>query len=329
MKIAAAGTGMIAKEVLPQLAGWGWELESICSTPRSKATAEQLSRQCGGTARVYTDFITMLDSETVDAVYLAVPNHLHHWYAKTALMKGVNVIVEKPITSNDREATELAELARSKNLFLYEAISTLYNENYRRIRELLPRLGDIRIVTCNFSQYSSRYDRFLAGEHFPVFDAAMSGGAMMDLNLYNLHYLMGLFGVPRSASYLPNIVDGVDTSGILTLDYGRFQAVSIAAKDCGAPCSYTIQGTKGYIHQLTPANTCGEVLLHLNDGTEERFDFSTPSRLEPEFRHFAKEIQDGDLNACYRTLDHSLDVCRVQTEARKGAGIYFPADIEY
>lgn len=329
MKIAAAGTGFIAKEVLPQLADWGWTVEAICSTPRSEEKAKALAEQCGGTARVYTDFSTMLDSETVDAVYLCVPNHLHHSFVKAALTKGVNVIVEKPIASNDREALELAELARSKQLFFYEAISTLYHPNFHKLRELLPLLGEIKLVSCNFSQYSSRYDRFLSGDIAPVFDPVQSGGALMDLNLYNLHYLIGLFGVPKSVGYQPNIQKGIDTSGVLTLDYGRFQAVSIAAKDCGAPCFYTIQGTKGYLFQSTPANTCGEILLHLNNGTEQRFDASTPSRLEPEFRHFLKEMAAGDLQSCYRTLEQSLDVCRVQTEARTGAGIYFPADIEY
>ena len=39
---------------------------------------------------------------------------------------------------------------------------------------------------------------------------------------------------------------GIDTSGILTMDYSGFKAVSIAAKDCAAPARYIIQGTKLY-----------------------------------------------------------------------------------
>lgn len=329
MKLAAVGTGWIANDVLHHLSGWGWEVSAICSTPRSKAKAEALAAQCGGTPCIYTDFEEMLNQEKVDAVYLALPNHLHHQYAMKALEKGFHVIVEKPLAGNHREALEMAELARKKGLFLYEAISTIHHPNFHQIKELLPRIGEVKLVNCNFSQYSSRYDRFLRGDVAPVFDAAQSGGALMDLNLYNLHYIMGLFGTPRSVAYLPNIQNGIDTSGILTMDYGAFQAAAIAAKDCGAPCLCSIQGTKGYLLQTTPANTCGELLLHLNDGTEERYDTPVSSRLEPEFRHFLREMEAGDLEHCYQTLEHSLSVCQVQTEARQGAGIYFPADILY
>ncbi len=44
-----------------------------------------------------------------------------------------------------------------------------------------------------------------------------------------------------------NIERGIDTSGILTMEYNSFRAASIAAKDCGAPARNVIQGTKGYI----------------------------------------------------------------------------------
>lgn len=326
MRLAAVGTGMIAHEVLPNLNKWGWELTAICSTPRSRGKAEELSRISSGSARVYTDFSAMLDAETVDAVYIAVPNYLHYEYAKKALENGKSVIIEKPIASNIREAAELAELAKQNRLFFYEAISTIHNPNHHKLRELLPRIGTVKLVTCNFSQYSSRYDAFLSGKLAPVFDVNQSGGVLMDLNLYNLHYVIGLFGMPSEAVYHANIDRGVDTSGVLDLDYGDFKAVLIAAKDCGAPCTYTIQGTKGYLFQNTPANVCGKVTIHLNDGTEEVFDLAPDNRLESEFRHFLHEMEAANLERCYQTLDHSLAVCRIQTEARLKAGIVFPAD---
>lgn len=64
----------------------------------------------------------------------------------------------------------------------------------------------------------------------------------MDLNIYNIHFIVGLFGVPKSVEYLANIQRDVDTSGILLLDYGDFKVLSIAAKDSGAPVTSTIEG---------------------------------------------------------------------------------------
>ena len=96
----------------------------------------------------------------------------------------------------------------------------------------------------------------------------------MDLNVYNISYIVGLFGEPNQVHYLPNMERGIDTSGILTMEYNSFKAVSMAAKDCGAPARYVIQGTKGYILQKSTANWCGGVTFHPNQGKEEHFNLN-------------------------------------------------------
>lgn len=325
MNLGIVGTGMIAQLVAPHLAEWGCTPHAVAGTPETLDETRRLAEKIGAEC-VFANYDKLLACESVDVVYLAVPNSLHYSFARQALAAGRHVIVEKPFCSNARETEELCNLARAHNLMLFEAISTIHLPNFARIRELLPRLGDIKVVSVNYSQYSRRYDKFRAGEVLPAFDPAKSGGAIMDLGLYNMHYLVGLFGAPQGVSYLANVERGIDTSGVATLNYGSFKAVSIAAKDCAAPARYVIQGTSGYLVQETPANRCGAVALHLNDGTEEMFDESPELQWESEFRAFARMIEVGDTEGCYRLLDHSLTVSRVLTEARLSAGVVFPAD---
>lgn len=324
MKLGIVGTGMIAGKVIPNAKDWGWEIAALCSTPRSREKMEQLRREYHIPAG-YTDFGAMLQ-EDLDAVYLAVPNHLHFGFVRQALEAGKNVIVEKPITASAWEAQILAEMAQERNLFLFEAITTLHMPVFQQTRQWLSQIGKVKLVTCNFSQYSSRYDAFCRGEIQPVFDPEKAGGALMDLNVYNLHYVMGLFGPPEKAEYLANVERGIDTSGVVTLTYDGFQAVCVAAKDCGAPCGCVIQGTKGYLRMDAPANCCGPVILHRNDGREEVFDNGPDHRMEPEFRAFAREIQSRGRSNCYLWLAHSVAVSKVLTEARLNAGIRFPMD---
>ena len=52
---------------------------------------------------------------------------------------------------------------------------------------------------------------------------------------------------------MANIEKNIDTSGIITLDYGNFKAVLIGAKDCKAPIATSIQGDQGCISIQTPA----------------------------------------------------------------------------
>jgi len=326
MKLGILGTGMIVREFLPWLAGpdCPFTVQALCSTQRSAPVADEMCEQYGIPQRT-TNYFELL--QWVDVIYLAVPNLQHYRYAKVALEAGKHVIVEKPMACTAAQTEELAALARRKKVFLFEAMTTQYLENYNKIRELLPRIGRVKLVQCNFSQYSSRYDAFCAGETPVSFDPECAGGALMDLNVYNISYIVGLFGEPNQVHYLPNMERGIDTSGILTMEYNSFKAVSMAAKDCGAPARYVIQGTKGYILQKSTANWCGGVTFHPNQGKEEHFNLNGGRpRQAAEFHTFARAIEGGDQELCSRMLDTSVAVSRVLTVARRSAGIKFPCD---
>lgn len=326
MKLGIIGAGTIVQEFLPRLVELeGVEVVGIQSTPARFSRTEALC-EANGVPHVVTGFgeLCALD---IDTVYVAVPNHLHFSYCRQALEKGLNVIVEKPMTSNDTQARELARIAMEKGRFLFEAVTTLHLGNYKKIQEWLPRIGSVKLVNVSYCQYSRRYDAFRAGEILPVFDPNKSGGALMDLGLYTLHFVMGLFGKPMDAVYYANVERGIDTSGTMVLRYDGFTAVCSAAKDCGGPTSVVIHGTEGYITAKYPPNLVGEVTLCLNDGTTERFDDGMAmNRVIPEFTVFRDAIDRGDRALCYRFLDKSIQVSQVQTKARLDAGIRFPCD---
>ena len=325
MKLGIVGSGKIVQEFLPWLASSpAFEVAALCSTQRSADKAAALCAQYGVPFHV-TDYSQLLAA--VDVVYIALPNLLHTAYAKAALEAGRHVIVEKPLAPCASEAAALSALAHRKGCFLFEAVTTQYLENYRKLRQLLPRVGQVKLVQCNFSQYSSRYDGFCAGQTAPVFDPQQAGGALMDLGVYNVSYIVGLFGEPQQVHYAANLERGIDTSGILTMDYRSFKAVSIAAKDCAAPPRYVIQGTRGYLLQKSTANFCGPVTLHLNDGREEHFSLNGKRpRCAAEFEVIAHAIATGDQELCSGMLETSLAVSRVLTAARQTAGIKFPCD---
>ena len=74
------------------------------------------------------------------------------------------MISEKPFTSNYDEALQLTNLAKDKKLFLFEAITTIYAPNVLLMKEHLSRIGQIKLVQSNYSQFSSRYNQYLAGQ---------------------------------------------------------------------------------------------------------------------------------------------------------------------
>jgi len=326
MKLGIIGSGMIVQEFLPSLV----KLEDleILGIQGTKSGIEKVEEICKKyNIPNFTDNFDELCNFGIDTVYIAVPNFLHFEFCKKALEKGINVIVEKPITTNYREAKELEKLAKEKKLFLFEAITTLYFENYKKIKEWIAKIGDIKLVQSQYSQYSSRYDAFKRGEILPVFDPQKAGGALMDLGLYNLHYVLGLFGKPENVKYYANIERNIDTSGVLIMKYKNFSAMCVCAKDSEGERIGVIQGSEGKIVSEEAPGLVGKVTLKLYDGTTESFDDGfSKDRVVPEFTQFIRAVKENDLEFCYRQLEKSLLVSEVQTKARIDAGIKFTQD---
>lgn len=322
MKTAVIGSGSIVPDFMEAMAQIP-ELEAYAIYGREKSIGKLTEmKERYGFSRIYHDYDALLSDPEVCVVYIALPNHLHYEYTKRAILAGKHVITEKPFASTLAQAKELAALAEQKHVMVFEAISNQYMPNYRKTKELLEQLGDVKIVQLNFSQYSRRYDKFKAGEVLPVFDPKQAGGAMMDLNVYNVHYVTGLFGKPERVHYLANVERGIDTSGILTMEYPRMQGVCIGAKDCKAPLSINIQGDKGFIHSDSAANSYGSFQFGTNDGTIEAFALNEGRpRLYFELREFTDLVLAEDAAKRKEYMEHTLIVQEILDEARRQVGI--------
>lgn len=319
MKLTVVGTGKIVEEALPIITATnGIQVQALVSTPRSQEKAKALADHYQ-IQDLYTDLEEALTNPNTDTVYVATPNHLHYEMTKAALLAGKHVICEKPFTLKEAQAKELAEIAKRKQLILLEAITNLYLENFAVLKEELANLGDIKIVDCNYSQYSSRYDAFKEGVIAPAFDPEKGGGALRDLNIYNIHLVVALFGLPKTVNYLPNMERGVDTSGILLMDYLDFKVVCIAAKDCSAEVRTTIQGNRGSLIVAGESNTLPQVQVTEN-GIEPRVINKNGSehRMAAEFRVFQAIIDERDFERAQEALDHSLKVMKVLDLASQG-----------
>ena len=330
MKLAILGTGFIVKEgALPALKEVPeTEVTAIFARPRSRETAEGLARQYG-IGRVYTDYDELLREDAAEFVYVGLTNSVHYEYAKKALLAGKHVIMEKPFASTVLETEELAELALARGLYMFEAVTLLHQPNFEAIKKALPDLGRIRAVTANYSQYSSRYDRYLKGEVLPAFDPERSGGALYDINIYNVNFILGLFGAPVDATYEANIgFNGIDTSGMLLLKYPDFTALALGAKDSDSPGFITVQGEKGWIRVLGAPNELKSFEVSLRGtGSVARYELNRYShRMVQEFKDFAAVYAAGDYDAMRKGLDVSRAVMKTVEKARKAAGIVFGCD---
>ena len=272
-----------------------------------------------------TDLNKLLNDKRIDVIYVALPNSLHYEYAMKALKHGKHVLLEKPFTVNYRDSKKLIDYAKKKKLIIFEAIVTKHNPMYKKMIKLINKLGDIKVVTANFSQYSRRYDKFKNGEKIPVFDAKMGGGALLDLNVYNIHFVIGMFNKPKKVIYYPNIEKNVDTSGILILDYGKFKCSLVAAKDCKTESYALIQGEKGYLRCNTTTSRCGSYTLAMNNGKvkNEYIEDTEFGAWKYELEEFLRLYKKKDLHTAYEYNKTTLLVMDVLDKAIKSANLYY------
>lgn len=324
MKLGILGTGMIVKDLMRTYQEFHIEESYLLGTENTKNETEKMVEdyQLDG---AYYDYDEMLESD-IDTIYCALPNFLHYSFSKKALEKGKHVIMEKPITANSKELEELISIANENHLMIFEAMNIHYLPAYMSLKDDIAQLGKIKIVTFNYSQYSSRYNAFKEGNILPAFDYHKAGGALMDLNVYNIHALMGLFGKPLSNQYMANIEKNIDTSGIMLFDYGEFKAVTIGAKDCKAPLMNTIQGDQASIVINTPLNQLSEYTIHYNDGTTQTKTFENKHRLSYEFQEFIRMIKEKDYEKQQKMLQLSLQIAKVMEKGRQQEGIVFDND---
>ena len=298
MKISIIGTGMIATEVITLLKTEvkGIEITSIFS--HSNQERVEFLAKMNHIDRIYTNYDQLLKEDKADFVYIALVNSAHYEFTRKALEAGRNVIVEKPFTLTVTEAEELAAMARERKLYLFEAISPLHTPNFHMVKDSLKRIGPIHFVQCNFSQYSSKYDRYLQGDIAPVFYPALGGGALNDLNVYNINVVIVLFGQPTS-------------TGVMVLSYPTLTATGTAAKDSSSPSFILIQGEKGWIHIPTPANEFGSVEMMIQEKLTSYRRNAYESRLAHEFIDFKDVWEKKDYKQMEAWLDRSVEVMRV------------------
>lgn len=294
---------------------------------RSEQTGSALALRYG-VSKIYTDLDAFLSDDEINFVYVASPNLLHYEQTKKALLAGKNVICEKPFCTQAAQARELVALAKERGLFLVDSVPPSYLPNFDIALRELPKLGRIRLVMANYSQYSSRYDKFLAGEKPNVFNPEFAGGCLMDINFYNLYLNVAFFGKPQDAVYYPNIRQGIDTSGVLVLRYPDFVSQAAGAKDTWGENFFQIEGEQGYLYIKDGPTGFTEVKVVTKQGETVFNEQPNPDRWFYEVQKLTKLLLDDDFDEIYRRLDIMVDVIETLETARKKAGILFPGDSE-
>ena len=322
------GTSWITHSFIESAHATGeWHLSAVYS--RKQETAEEFaSKYPSNKAALYTSLSDLTSDSNISTIYIASPNLLHYEQAKAALSAGKNVILEKPSCSNVGELDDLFTTARANDVFLIEAFRHIQEANFKILKSSLPKLGPIYGASINFAQYSSRYDKVLAGETPNIFNLALGGGALVDLGVYCVAAAVDLFGAPRNATYWPvKLATGADGAGTLVLEYATFSVALSHSKMYNSAAPSEVYGEKGTL--VVPSITDIESVVLWDPKTKSRQELAGPKEdlnLKEEAREFARVINGRDREAEKRYQVLSRDILAVLEKVRRENGLLYPGE---
>ena len=287
-----------------------------------------------GIHHVFTDYDAFVSSDLMDAVYIASPNFAHAAQAVAALNAGKHVLCEKVIATNSRELSEMIAAARANRCVLLEAMRPSFDPCIALVREQLPKLGKLRRVVLDFNQYSSRYDKFKAGDIQNAFNPAFSNAAIMDIGVYIVHIAAKLFGRPRRILSMSTLLhNGFEGAGHVLLDYGDMKAELSYSKitESVTPNLFVGEDATLAVGKITMP-TDMRIIYHKgspNLGTagkwEEEIPFKTvENNMIYELAEFSRLCRERLYDHEY--LENSVIEMEIIDEVRRQNGIVFPAD---
>ena len=221
----------------------------------------------------------LIADDSVDAIYIPLPNSMHFEWAKKAAEAGKSVLCEKPLVLDAAEAEALAHFVAQRGVNLMEGFMYRFHPQHQRVRELLRSgvIGDVLEVHAHLS-----VDLMSPPDPNNVrFKRELGGGALLDMGCYGVSASRMVFGDEPSAVSAWWRVDeamGVDiaAAGILEFPRGRVAMVSCSFEGNGNGF-YTIIGRKGTIEApraliLGAGNRAPEALIVVVDADGRRLE---------------------------------------------------------
>ena len=252
----------------------------------------------------HASYEALVADPAVEVVYVGTPHPMHYANALLALEAGKPVLVEKPFTMNADEARQLIDRARSKGLFLMEAMWT----------RCLPHIVEIGRLLADGALVTVMADH---GQFFPkdpasrLFARELGGGVLLDCGVYPVSFASMVLGKPaRVVALITPAFTGVDgqTSMLFGFASGA-QAVLTCTSSARTPTRAAIVGTEARIEIDSFFYAPSTFTLIRRDGSATRFEPPHEGNgLHYEADEVARCLRAGLLESPLMPLDETLEI---------------------
>ena len=194
LKFGVIGAGWIAESYVENIMHMP-DIKIIAAAERTKGKAEKFFAHYGiDGVRLYQDHREMLDAEPeLDAVCVCTYNRTHAECAIDALRKGVNVLLEKPMSVTVEEAVDIIRAEKASGKLLSLGFQPRMDENMRMIKKIVDsgELGKVYYI-----QTGGGRRRGIPNSSF-IEKKTAGIGALGDIGCYSLDMVLNAVGYPR------------------------------------------------------------------------------------------------------------------------------------
>ena len=247
MRIGLIGAAGIAPSAVVNPARDLEEVEVAGVAARDVDRARSFA-EAHGISGVYDSYADLIADESIDALYVGLPNSLHARWTIAGLEAGRHVLCEKPLAANAVEAAEMVETAERTGRSLVEAFHWRYHPVAFRMLELSRKIGALVSI-------ESRFDALIADRSNIRHDLALAGGAMMDLGCYTVHIVRTVAGEEPEVTSATAVEGsrGVDVSmeAQLAFPSGATASISCSMERSTRPFVHIV-GRDGWVHVANP-----------------------------------------------------------------------------
>lgn len=213
--------------------------------------------------KLYDSYQAVYDDPDVDVVYIGTPHAFHKRDILDAIAAGKNILCEKPLTINAREAKEVFDAAKSKGVYLHEAMWLRHRPLVHKLRKLLHDEKVIGDVYRTFVDYALEIDIDSLPSTSRHNDLSLGAGTLLDSGIYSLTWAILTLdaGSPASSEKplalgMQSHQNGIERNTSILLQYpstGRQGIVTSTSYSNGHPTVFaTIWGRDGVIEVEGP-----------------------------------------------------------------------------
>ncbi len=322
VKFAILAAGGIAGKMSYAVSGLK-EIHKYAVASRSMERAEAFAKEWGY-EKAYGSYEEMLVDPEVELVYVASPHSHHYEHTKMCIEAGKHVLVEKAFTVNARQARELVDLAKEKDVLLVEAMWTRFMPARQLIDKLLEEniIGRVESVTANLGYDIRHKERLIKPE--------LAGGALLDLGVYPIQFALMTVKSPikKISSDAVLSKDGVDLLNSITLTFENgVMAVLHSSMLSATDREGIIYGENGRIH-VHNINNCEGITVYDKSGKIVK-EIAVPTQIngyEYEVLACVEALRKGALECEQMPHEETLRGMEILDEIRAQWGMKYPCE---